>query len=186
MSKFRFAVAIGAMIAAALSLSGAAEAATAVPMTPVVTQAGTMGSVDDFTVSGFRFQRLGTSKEFKATPTPGAPDRLPADVSPDAIKDFTITSAAQLKTTRADGCTGVPDGLYGADFTDACNAHDACYGPWSQTSRLQCDKWLLIDLTTRCNDQSWNVPACVTAAGDYYAGVRLFGKSHYEGTGDPS
>lgn len=87
---------------------------------------------------------------------------------------------------QADGCTGVPDSSFGADFTAACNTHDNCYDVGSQVPRLECDRILLTNLSDACNRESYAVSLCVQQANIYYNGVRALGRSHYLGSGDPS
>lgn len=87
---------------------------------------------------------------------------------------------------QADGCTGVPDSAFGADFGPACNAHDACYDVGSMLPRLNCDRILLVNLSNACQQQSYSVSLCVQQANIYFNGVRAFGRSHYLGSGDPS
>ncbi|AHH95254.1 hypothetical protein GCM10010174_57660 [Kutzneria viridogrisea] len=89
-----------------------------------------------------------------------------------------------------DGCTNAPDNYGEANFRPACDAHDNCYSAGSPFSRLTCDQVLLYDLTQACdNTYSAINPlrySCEGVAGGYYNAVRTFGRSHYEGSGDPS
>ncbi len=92
------------------------------------------------------------------------------------------------RQASADSCTGVPDGFGRADFQPACAVHDRCYG--TATSRRECDRALLGNLTTACA-RAYPVTSslrlsCYTVAGIYYVGVRLLGRGFYDGTGDPS
>lgn len=99
-------------------------------------------------------------------------------------------AAAQVTQPRGDGCTRVPDSYLGANFRPACDAHDLCYGSNSSTDRLQCDRRLLDDLVVACKDEFGKYNplrySCLDMATKYYLGVRAFGRSHYDGTGDPS
>jgi RHS repeat-associated protein len=54
-------------------------------------------------------------------------------------------------TGRA-GCTYLPD--FGHGFVDACNAHDTCYGTWSNT-RKECDQLFKRVALDSCADRWW-------------------------------
>ncbi|GAA1988698.1 phospholipase A2 [Amycolatopsis minnesotensis] len=108
-----------------------------------------------------------------------------------ALAETSAAPAAQAETPaapaiQADGCTGVPDGSFGADFGPACNAHDNCYDVGSTLPRLTCDRILLVNLSDACQRQSFSVSLCVQQANIYFNGVRALGRSHYLGSGDPS
>ena len=88
------------------------------------------------------------------------------------------------------GCTGVPDSWFGADFFPACAAHDRCYSPASSTARRACDQALYEDLAASCRRSFGRHDplryGCLVQARIYHRGVRLLGRSHYAGTGDPA
>lgn len=77
-------------------------------------------------------------------------------------------------------CTGVPDTIPGIfDFTDACAAHDACYGAGEQT-HAACDSQFRQDMNALCLAQHPSALdparyACLFFAQLYYVGVSLFG-----------
>jgi hypothetical protein len=105
----------------------------------------------------------------------------------------TSTSDDAVATARAsygDGCTKVPDSYLGANFRPACDAHDLCYGSDSTTDRLVCDKRLAADLVVACKNKFGKYNplrySCIDMSGKYYLGVRAFGRSHYDGKGDPA
>ncbi len=85
------------------------------------------------------------------------------------------------------GCTGVPDRWFKANFKPSCDKHDICYSKGSRTSRKNCDLALLANLTVACVNAYGKIGAvvsgCVDTANSYYIGVRRFGKSHYVGRG---
>ena len=90
------------------------------------------------------------------------------------------SSGAQERLFEDDGvCTAVPDQLPGIfDFTEACQAHDACYA--AAEDRLACDLAFRQDMIQLCQAQHPAVldPArlvCQTFAELYFLGVRLFG-----------
>ena len=108
---------------------------------------------------------------------------LASYAGPAGAQEATVESidAATLVPLFPDGgtCTGVPDTIPGIfDFTDACAAHDACYGSGEQT-QAQCDQAFLQDLVAACAAQHPSAldPTrylCLTFAQLYYAGVVLF------------
>lgn len=63
--------------------------------------------------------------------------------------------------------------------------------PGSSTNRSQCDIALLTHLQTACTAAYFGrsvvtLQSCYAVAVVYYVGVRLFGRSHYDGTGNPA
>ncbi|MGH3758020.1 phospholipase A2 [Actinophytocola sp.] len=100
------------------------------------------------------------------------------------------TVRAPAKLAYGDGCTKVPDSYLGANFRPACDKHDNCYSSDSSTDRLDCDKRLAVNLVKACKAEFGKYNplrySCIDMAGKYYLGVRAFGESHYDGTGDPS
>lgn len=88
------------------------------------------------------------------------------------------------------GCSYSPDSWGEANFRPACDTHDICYSSTSHLSRQHCDQRLRYGLRAACDaaypDGSQQETACLGAANTYYRAVRIFGRSHYEGTGDPA
>ena len=121
--------------------------------------------------------------------TPGRAERLPRGASSTSVDRAKSRVAALSSTSTAagDSCTAVPDNFGRADFTDACDKHDVCYG--SATDRAACDLQLFLDLRAACTDAYRYQPGllltCYTVAAIYYVGVRLFGGLYYDGTGSP-
>lgn len=66
----------------------------------------------------------------------------------------------------------IPQGFYGADFRNACAAHDACYQ--SCANRADCDRQFLYNMQSAC-DCSSNPRACYMKARCYYTATRLLG-----------
>ena len=67
-------------------------------------------------------------------------------------------------------------------FTPACNNHDVCYATHS-LSRSACDAVFYKEMVGLCKDhRDTNYYGCLSWAGLYYAGVRIFGKSFYDAT----
>ncbi|QWF84933.1 phospholipase A2 [Amycolatopsis sp. CA-230715] len=99
-------------------------------------------------------------------------------------------SAPRPVRVYGDGCTRVPDSFGWANFRPACDKHDKCYGKSSHTSRKNCDRALLGNLRKACAKaySSWNPLRynCFDVSNVYYVGVRNFGRSHYQGKGDPA
>ncbi len=95
------------------------------------------------------------------------------------------TASAQTDPTTVggvtvDGCTLVSDAPAGVSFTAACNDHDICYGTHA-LSRSKCDAVLYKELIQACNaHRSTNYYACLSWAGIYYLGVRIFGQPYYD------
>ena len=121
--------------------------------------------------------------------TPGRSERLPDAVIKRSIQQAKskVARAAQqqLSEDATDSCNFVPDTFGLANFTKACDAHDACYS--SDTDRLDCDIALLEGLTKACakayphSSQLSLRLTCFTVAGIYFVGVRLFGAWFYTG-----
>lgn len=76
-----------------------------------------------------------------------------------------------------DFCTAVPD----FDFGHACAIHDRDYGAGgNKASRREADKRLRRAIWAQSKKKPvWQTPFYWAAGWVYYAGVRLFGKSHY-------
>ncbi len=119
---------------------------------------------------------------------PGVPDQLPPGVNPSDIPDTAPGTATP--GVLGDGCTGVPDSFFRADFYPACETHDACYSADGHTHRFDCDNYFLWDLLRACA-KAYPVSvdprriACNNQATNYYGGVRAAGWAHYEGQGSP-
>lgn len=120
----------------------------------------------------------------------GVPAGTAGAATTDAQTRAASSQAAVVQDIRGDGCTGVPDSYLGANFRPACDRHDACYSKGSTTDRKVCDVRLHEDLRKACANKfgKWNPLrySCYDMASKYYLGVRALGKSHYEGSGDPS
>lgn len=88
------------------------------------------------------------------------------------------------------GCSYSPDSWGEANFRPTCDSHDICYSSTSDLSRQHCDQRLRYGLRAACDaaysDGSQQETACLGAANTYYRAVRILGRSHYEGTGDPA
>ncbi|MFI6026592.1 phospholipase A2 [Amycolatopsis magusensis] len=102
---------------------------------------------------------------------------------------MTSTAVTAPITVQGDGCTFSPDSFFGANFRPACDAHDKCYSRGSGTPRLVCDQAFHSALTVACVN-TFPSPhpmriQCTQAAMGYYVAVRQYGRSHYEGYGDP-
>lgn len=99
-------------------------------------------------------------------------------------------ATATMRMSYGDGCTRVPDSYLGANFRPACDAHDQCYSTGSTTDRIVCDKRLAADLVVACKAKFGKYNplrySCIDMSGKYYLGVRAFGRSHYDGQGDPT
>ncbi|XP_053390622.1 uncharacterized protein LOC128553485 [Mercenaria mercenaria] len=87
---------------------------------------------------------------------------------------------------RTDGCS-IPYGLpyfYKENFRPDCDKHDVCYacGARFGRSRSYCDRVFYQNILSRCNTDTSvkNTGFCRDVAFDYYLGVRLGGRSHYE------
>ena len=94
--------------------------------------------------------------------------------------------AAPAPAFAANGCgpTGfgplVPDRPLGADFSEACDRHDDCYGtPWRAVAATRaeakraCDTRFLIDLQDACFvSTTRHLGACLLLADAYQAAVR--------------
>jgi RHS repeat-associated protein len=75
-----------------------------------------------------------------------------------------------------------PNGGPTYDFTQACNAHDRCYGKCNST-RSVCDDGIYADMKKACSDLSiFNPmkPVCYAQALIYYRAIRIGGCSAYE------
>ncbi len=107
-----------------------------------------------------------------------------------ALLSFTAVLASPAGAeTNACGVVGfdVPDAQVGVfDFTDACVAHDQCYGvggSWSD--RYRCDQVFLSDMKDSCGAmwRGWSKwrqrLRCDGVAYTYYAGVRLGGWAYF-------
>jgi hypothetical protein len=132
------------------------------------------------------------ASDLRVVRTPGRSETLPDAAIKRSIQQAKsrVTAAAeqQLAEDPTDSCNFVPDSFLTADFTLACDHHDACYS--SSTSRLQCDQTFLRELTYTCAGAAGLTTAqrltCYTIAGIYFIGVRLFGASFYTGGSSPA
>jgi hypothetical protein len=119
--------------------------------------------------------------------TPGRAERLPQGASSRSVDraKSRVSALSSTSTAVGDSCTAVPDTFGDADFTAACDLHDACYG--SSTARLACDLALWAGLRAACEDAypagSGPRLTCYTVAAIYFVGVRLFGAYFYTGSG---
>ena len=125
--------------------------------------------------------------------TPGRAEHFPRAASSTSVNRAKSRVAALSSTSTAEGdsCTAVPDRFGRADFTEACDLHDACYGEQTLViDRVECDQRLLLGLRDACYDayrfQPGLLLTCYTVATIYYVGVRLFGTFAYDGIGDPT
>lgn len=81
------------------------------------------------------------------------------------------------------GCTGADKIPFGKTFFKACILHDFCYHhePTSNGfTKDYCDKKLLKDMRTICDQQENNSIACKTFADLFYAAVRTAGSRSWE------
>jgi hypothetical protein len=69
-------------------------------------------------------------------------------------------------------CTGAPDQIGDADFSDACHIHDLQYA--MRCNRNRADNWLRGDIYNSARAGGMGRIRAATLAGIYYAGVRLF------------
>ena len=125
--------------------------------------------------------------------TRGRAETLPRGASSKSVDraKSRVSALSNTSTAAGDSCTAVPDNFGRADFTDACDAHDDCYGPDSTTDRAECDLRLFVALRAACLDAYRYQPGllltCNTVAAIYYVGVRLFGAIFYDSTtGNPA
>jgi hypothetical protein len=129
------------------------------------------------------------ASDLRVVRTPGRSESLPNAAIKRSIQQAKsrVANAAQqqLGEDPTDSCNFVPDSFGTAIFTGACDNHDACYS--SSTSRLECDRIFLKELTSTCAMAYALQPArrltCFTIAGIYFIGVRLFGAPFYTGGG---
>jgi hypothetical protein len=86
-------------------------------------------------------------------------------------------------TPTSNGCTSSPDSFGSANFLDACNHHDICYGTCA-SAKATCDTTLLRELQTSCNTaypgtstaQRILRSSCLAVANRYYGAVNYFQK----------
>jgi hypothetical protein len=128
------------------------------------------------------------ASDLRVVRTPGRPESFPDKASDRSIRQAKarVTDAAtqQVSEDRTDSCNFVPDTFGQADFSEACDQHDACYS--SDVDRLTCDLILLRELREACNvypEGSSLRLTCYTVASIYFVGVRLLGWIFYTGTG---
>jgi hypothetical protein len=133
------------------------------------------------------------ASDLRIVRTPGRAEHLPDSVSERSIqnaKSRVSNATKQLSEDPTDSCNFVPDSFGAANFTSACDAHDACYSNQIGISRLDCDRAFLANLTSACNQAYATQPGlmltCFTVASIYFVGVRLFGASFYTGSGSPA
>jgi len=79
------------------------------------------------------------------------------------------------------GCTAVPNALFGYNFKPACDTHDINYSSDTIYSKAQADQVFLNDMLNICRDQYNDAFLCQITAEIYYIGVTLFGGSYYDG-----
>ncbi|WP_344249360.1 phospholipase A2 [Brevibacterium sanguinis] len=70
-------------------------------------------------------------------------------------------------------------------FKPACDKHDLCYGKNSKTNRNVCDARFRENMKSICNKRKKEVFVCKTVAVVYFEAVRIGGKKHYKGKGNP-
>ena len=135
------------------------------------------------------------ASDLRVVRTPGRSETLPDAAIKRSIQQAKsrVSTAAQQQASNqssADSCNFVPDSFGLADFTSACDKHDACYSNTLGISRLDCDLAFLTSLNQACLDAYHDQPAplvtCFTVASIYFIGVRLFGASFYKGGGSPA
>jgi RHS repeat-associated protein len=83
----------------------------------------------------------------------------------------------------------VPDGMYGANFTEACEIHDACYETLGK-DKMTCDAELGKDIVLACDEELGileGIPddenilySCRATSGIYQSAVEKFGGPAYE------
>jgi Prokaryotic phospholipase A2 len=178
------AVLLGALAMSCLGILPA-QAAKPVPKTEtVVTYRGYTLAWSEADASDLRVVR-----------TPGRPESFPAKASDRSISlaKARVTDAAQQRISEdsTDACNFVPDSFGDADFTDACDAHDACYSNTDEISRFTCDLIFFGALLQACS--TYDQPSefglrltCNTIAAIYFVGVRLLGAAFYTGNGNPA
>lgn len=94
-------------------------------------------------------------------------------------------------SSRGDGCTSAPDSWGKANFRPVCDRHDSCYSRSSTKDRKTCDEEFFAGLLGVCARAyppyqpitAAQYAGCNGVAAAYYAAVRQFGGSHYEGRG---
>ena len=86
------------------------------------------------------------------------------------LKNTSISQKAMKK--KKDWCTSAPETWRGKDLSESCKEHDLCYGPRSEISRWNCDKFFRKSISDKTSFLlGWTM----------WTFVRLFGGSHYEG-----
>jgi hypothetical protein len=99
-----------------------------------------------------------------------------------ALLALTLTACAGDQTCRPCGPgylnnALVPQGCAGADFRDACRAHDQCYG--TDCPRECCDQQFYEELCAAC-ECSEHPALCRLRAWHWYVQVRLLGGPGYQ------
>lgn len=108
-----------------------------------------------------------------------------ADAAPTASTGVTAAYAAGEFQCGPNNWIGslVPENPPGgADFHNACVAHDACYSKGSSTNRLTCDEAFRTRMNNACAAAGKGA-TCRAVASLYYYAVRGAGKYYYEGSG---
>lgn len=116
-------------------------------------------------------------------------DPIDGDISEEALIKEIESQESGLKVQGGDGCSTPKASKaltkkYDNIFLSVCNKHDACYAPYSNTNRKDCDNQFGKDMNTICmktpiGEQS----QCLRMATIYKAGARAGGKSSYKGKG---
>lgn len=116
-------------------------------------------------------------------------DPIDGDISEEALIKEIESQESGLKVQGGDGCSTPKASKaltkkYDNIFLSVCNKHDACYAPYSNTNRKDCDNQFGKDMNKICmktpiGEQS----QCLRMATIYKAGVRAGGKSNYKGKG---
>lgn len=116
-------------------------------------------------------------------------DPIDGDISEEALIKEIESQESGLKVQGSDGCSTPKASKaltkeYDNIFLSVCNKHDACYAPYSNTNRKDCDNQFGKDMNKICmktpiGEQS----QCLRMATIYKAGVRAGGKSSYKGKG---
>ena len=79
------------------------------------------------------------------------------------------------------GSSWIPDKPGGRNVSEACRAHDICYG--SSTSRYGCDLDFIANTYNLCRRSGGSNEGCSAIATTYFLGVRILGLIAYDGSG---
>lgn len=138
-----------------------------------------------FAITAAGLLAAGAASFIVASPAGAAEATPETAVAPSAAVFATTASEFQCGPNNWVGYL-VPDNPPGgANFHPACVNHDTCYSVGSTTPRATCDANFLADLDAACAAAGAG-STCTAEAKVYYETVRTFGKSFYDGSGDPS